>query len=36
MSAHDVETLLGTGLLAVAGIWTLFELPSWIVRRCER
>lgn len=36
MSAHDLETLIGTGLLILAGYSVLYALPSWIIRRCER
>lgn len=36
MSAYEVETLLGAVMVAGSILWTLFELPSWIVRRCER
>lgn len=36
MSAYEIETLLGLAMLATAGISTLYALPAWIVRRCER
>lgn len=36
MSASDLETMLGTALLAASFICTMYALPSWITRRCER
>lgn len=36
MSAYELETLIAVALLTVSGLGTLYALPSWIVRRCER
>ena len=36
MSAYELETLMGAGMVIAAGIYALYALPSWIVRRCER
>lgn len=36
MSAYEVETLLGAGMLIASGLCTLYALPTWIVRWCER
>lgn len=36
MTAYELETLMGAGMVAVAGIYALYALPAWIVRRCER
>lgn len=36
MSAYDLETLLGGLMVTASVLWTAYELPAWIVRRCER
>lgn len=36
MSAHELETILGAGAVAVALLSVVYMLPTWIVRRFER
>ena len=36
MSAHEVENLIACGLLSMSYVLTMYALPTWITRRCQR
>ena len=36
MSAYELETILSALMIGGSILWGLYELPAWIVRRCER